>query len=117
MENDFIHSYPVVYASGNHDQGGVYFDTYVYSIQDEENGASVEGDSSFNYGDLHIITMNSNPWGLFQMNSEATGQQADASTLKTIDDAKSWLKRELANDAATQAQFCIIMMHHPYHNA
>lgn len=117
VENDFIHSYPVVYASGNHDQGGVYFDTYVYSIQDEEYGASVEGDSSFNYGDLHIITMNSNPWGLFQMNSEATGQQADASTLKTIDDAMAWLKSDLATDAATQAQFRIIMMHHPVSNA
>ena len=36
VDNDYIHSYPVVYSSGNHDQGGVYFDTYVYSIQDEE---------------------------------------------------------------------------------
>ena len=42
VENDYIHSYPVVYSSGNHDQGGVYFDTYVYSIQDEEYGAEVE---------------------------------------------------------------------------
>ena len=31
--------------------------------------------------------MNSNPWGLFQMNSEATGQKADAATIKTIDNA------------------------------
>ena len=49
MEDDFIHSYPVVYSSGNHDQGGVYFDTYIYSVQDEEYGAEVAGDSSFNY--------------------------------------------------------------------
>ena len=117
VDNDFIHSYPVVYSSGNHDQGGIYFDTYVYSIQDEEYGAAVEGDSSFNYGGLHIITMNSNPWGLFQMNSEATGEQADASTLKTIDDAMAWLKNDLSTDAATQADFRIIMMHHPVSDA
>lgn len=117
IENDFIHSYPVVYSSGNHDQGGIYFDTYVYSIQDEEYGAQVEGDSSFNYAGLHIITMNSNPWGLFQMNSEATGQQADAATLKTIDNAMSWLKSDLATDAAKNAEFRMIFMHHPVSDA
>ena len=116
-EDDFIHSYPVVYSSGNHDQGGVYFDTYVYSLQDEEYGAKVEGDSSFNYAGLHIITMNSNPWGLFQMNSEATGQQADAATLQTIDNAMNWLKNDLATDEAKNAEFRLIMMHHPVSDA
>lgn len=116
-EDDFIHSYPVVYSSGNHDQGGVYFDTYVYSLQDEEYGAEVEGDSSFNYAGLHIITMNSNPWGLFQMNSESTGQQADAATLQTIDNAMNWLKNDLATDEAKNAEFRLIMMHHPVSDA
>ena len=117
VDNDFIHSYPVVYSSGNHDQGGIYFDTYIYSVQDEEYGAQVEGDSSFNYGNLHIITMNSNPWGLFQMNSEATGQQADAATIRQIDDAMAWLKADLAGSAAKEAEFRIIFMHHPVSDA
>ena len=117
VDNDYIHSYPVVYSSGNHDQGGIYFDTYVYSIQDEEYGAEVEGDSSLNYAGLHIITMNSNPWGLFQMNSEATGQQADAATIKTIDNAMNWLKKDLATDAAKNADFRLIFMHHPVSDA
>lgn len=116
-DEDFIHTYPVVYSSGNHDQGGTYFDAYVYKIQDEEYGATVEGDSSFNYGGIHIITMNSNPWGLFQMNSEATGNKADAATLKTIDDAMAWLKSDLATDAAKNAEFRLIMMHHPVSDA
>ena len=117
VDNDYIHSYPVVYSSGNHDQGGIYFDTYVYSIQDEEYGAEVEGDSSLNYAGLHIITMNSNPWGLFQMNSEATGQTADAATIKTIDNAMNWLKKDLATDAAKNADFRLIFMHHPVSDA
>ena len=117
VENDFIHSYPVVYSSGNHDQGGIYFDTYIYSVQDEEYGAQVEGDSSFNYGNLHIITMNSNPWGLFQMNSEATGQQADAATIKQIEDSMAWLKTDLASSPAKDAEFRIIFMHHPVSDA
>ncbi len=66
----------------------------------------------FNYAGLHIVTMNSNPWGLFQMNSEATGQQADAATIKTIDNAMNWLKKDLATDAAKNADFRMIFMHH-----
>lgn len=115
--NDFIHAYPVVYASGNHDQGGVYFNTYVYNIQDAEYGATVEGSSSFNYGDMHIITMNSNPWGLFQMNSEATGNKADAATLKIIEDSMKWLENDLKSDAAKKAEFRLIFMHHPVSDA
>ena len=61
--------------------------------------------------------MNSNPWGLFQMNSEATGQQADAATIKTIDNAMNWLKKDLATDAAKNAEFRMIFMHHPVSDA
>ena len=61
--------------------------------------------------------MNSNPWGLFQMNSEATGQKADAATIKTIDNAMNWLKKDLATDAAKNADFRMIFMHHPVSDA
>ena len=83
----------------------------------QEYGAKVEGDSSLNYGNLHIITMNSNPWGLFQMNYEATGQQADSGTIQRISDSMDWLKTDLQSDAAKNAEFRIIFMHHPVSDA
>ncbi len=116
-EDDFIHSYPIVYASGNHDQGGIYFDTYVYAVQDREYGATVPGNQSFNYGNLHIMSINSNPWGLFQMNSEATGNKADDATLVMIDDTMKWIKADLASPAATNAEFRLAFTHHPVSDA
>lgn len=112
-DGDFIHNYPVVYSSGNHDQGGDFFSTYVYDIQDEEYGAKVLGNSSFNYGNIHVSLMNSNPWGLYQMNTESTGGTADAKTLKTVADSKAWLAEDLATDDAKNATFRILTMHHP----
>lgn len=116
-ENDFIHSFPVVYSSGNHDQGGEYFNAYVYNIQDAEYGATVRGNSSFDFAGAHISLMNSNPWGLFQMNSEATGKTADPETIRTINDSMSWLKKDLASDNARNAAFRILTMHHPVSEA
>lgn len=51
------------------------------------------------------------------MNSEATGQKADAATIKTIDNAMNWLKKDLATDAAKNADFRLIFMHHPVSDA
>jgi predicted MPP superfamily phosphohydrolase/uncharacterized cupredoxin-like copper-binding protein len=116
-EGDFIHSYPVVYSSGNHDQGGEFFNAYVYTIQDAEYGATVRGDSSFDYAGAHISLMNSNPWGLFQMNSEATGKAADSATMKLVEDSMAWLRKDLASDAAKAADFRILTMHHPVSDA
>lgn len=117
LKEDFIHAYPVVYASGNHDQGGDYFKAYVYQVQDAEYGAEVEGDSSFAYGNMHIITMNSSPWGLFQMNAEATGNQAEPATMNTITRAMAWLRKDLETEAAKGAEFRLIFMHHPLSDA
>ncbi|MBS1227271.1 MAG: metallophosphoesterase [Proteobacteria bacterium] len=117
LDNDFIHNYPVVYSAGNHDQGGDYFNAYVYNIQDAEYGATVRGNSSLDFAGAHISLMNSSPWGLFQMNSESAGKAADPETVKTIQDSLAWLKKDLASDAAKNADFRILTMHHPISEA
>ena len=113
QDNDFIHSYPVVYSAGNHDQGGDYANAYVYNLQDAEYGGKVRGNSSFDYAGLHLVLMNSNPWGLFLVNSEASGKKADPETIKTIDDTLAWLKSDLAGDKAKSAAFRMLTLHHP----
>lgn len=116
-DQDFIHYFPVLYSAGNHDQGGEYFNAYVYAIQDAEYGAKVRGDASLDFAGAHIDLMNSSPWGLFQMNSEATGKAADEQTIKTVNDAMDWLKADLAGPAAQAATFRILTLHHPYTEA
>lgn len=113
LEGDFIHSYPVVYSAGNHDQGGEYANAYVYNTQDAEYGGTVRGNSAFDYAGAHFILMNSNPWGLFLVNSEASGKKADPETIKTVDDTVAWLKSDLAGDNAKRAAFRILTLHHP----
>ncbi len=116
-EQDFIHWFPVLYAEGNHDQGGPYFDAYIYAVQDSRYGAEVRGDCSMDCGGLHITLMNSGPWGLGEMNAETAGKPADASTLREIAAAKAWLRKDLSGEWAKQSIFRLLVLHHPYSDA
>lgn len=116
-ESDFIHWFPVLYAQGNHDQGGPYSDAYIYAVQDSRYGAEVRGDVSMNCGGLHIILMNSGPWGLGEMNAGTAGKPADECTLREIAAAEDWLRRDLAGEQAKQAVFRILVLHHPCSDA
>lgn len=107
---EFIHNYPVVYACGNHDFSD-YFDMYVIDTQTEEYGSVVEGNISFDYGDVHFDLMDSNPWALFQMNAETSGGQMDAATAQKIEQSVQWLKDDLAQNQ--DKEFRILVMHHP----
>lgn len=116
-ERDFIHWFPVLYAEGNHDQGGPYFDAYIYAVQDARYGAEVRGDCSVDCGGLHIALMNSGPWGLGEMNAETAGKPADESTRREIAAAENWLRRDLAGERAQKAVFRLLVLHHPYSDA
>lgn len=116
-ERNFIHWFPVLYAEGNHDQGGPYFDAYIYKVQDARYGAEVRGDCSMDCGGLHISLMNSGPWGLGEMNAETAGKPADAGTLREIAAAEAWLRKDLSEERAKQAMFRLLVLHHPYSDA
>lgn len=111
---DFIQHVPVVYAPGNHDYGEFY-DEYFGKPQAEAYSSSENGDDySFNIGNVHIIMMDSNPWGLLQMNIETAGGTIGADLQATIDSSLAWLEADLQSDEAQDASFRIIGMHHPY---
>lgn len=111
---DFIQNYPVVYCPGNHDYGEFY-DEYFGKLQAKAYSSSENGDNySFDIGNVHIIMMDSNPWGLMQMNIETAGGTIGADLQATIDSALSWLEQDLQSADAQNAAFRIIGMHHPY---
>lgn len=112
-QDDFIHWFPVLYAEGNHDYGGPYFDAYICAVQDARYGGTVRGDVSINCGGLHIALMNSGPWGLGEMNAETAGKPPDEGTLREIAAAEDWLRRDLSGVGAKQAVFRILVLHHP----
>ena len=84
---------------------------YVIDTQTEEYGSVVEGNISFDYGDVHFDLMDSNPWALFQMNAETSGGQMDAATAQKIEQSVQWLKDDLAQNQ--DKEFRILVMHHP----
>ena len=82
---DFIHYYPIVYACGNHDYG-TYYDWYITYPQKLAFGETIDGNISFDYGeDMHFALMDSNPWGLLQMNTETSGGTLDSATAAKIE--------------------------------
>ncbi len=117
LENkDFIHSIPVVYVPGNHDYGEYYTEYFgkpqaeAYTAQDAT-GANY----SFDYAGIHFVMIDTNPWGLLQMNIENAGGEISDALAKSIADTKAWLEDDLA--AASDAEFIIMGGHHPYADA
>ena len=112
---DFLKDYPVVYAPGNHDYGEFYTEYFgkaqgaAYTAQDASGS-----NYSFNYGGVHFVMMDSNPWGLMQMNIETAGGTISADLKATIADAMAWLEEDLQSEAAKNADFRVVGMHHPH---
>lgn len=104
----------MIYNCGNHDYGE-YFDAYVTEVQKQEFHSNTDGTNiSFNYGNAHFTMMNSNPWSLFELNTDSAGGSASAETHANVEKSLEWLRDDLQSDEAQNADFRVLTMHHPY---
>ncbi|WP_196602004.1 metallophosphoesterase [Pectinatus frisingensis] len=105
---------PVYYIPGNHDDGP-FFQHFFTEPQRENLQMGVDGRVfSFEYGNVHFTMVDSNPWGLFEMNAVNSGIQADVSIKRIIADILKWIKDDVSSPAACKAKWRIIILHHPY---
>lgn len=110
---DFLRRVPVIYNTGNHDYGD-YYQEYVTKVQKEAYASNKNGHNiSFTYGPVHFTMVDSNPWSLLGLNA-VTGGTVNAETQALVDESLSWIKSDLASDAAKNADFRVMTMHHPY---
>jgi UDP-2,3-diacylglucosamine pyrophosphatase LpxH len=111
---DVLQQVPVYYVPGNHDDGP-FFESFFTKPQQKRVHAMDNGCAfSFDYGPVHVVMADSNPWGLFEMNAVNSGLAADEATKTKIKDILKWIETDLQSEAACQAAWRIIVVHHPY---
>lgn len=105
---------PFIYAPGNHDDGP-HLDTYVgaqaRSYGHDPSGRCLSLDDP---SGVHLVVLDSNPWGLTEMNAMASGGEVPAETTQQIASIEDWLAQDLASEPARQASWRVVVMHHPY---
>ena len=111
---DVLARTPAYYIHGNHDDGP-YYDAFFTATQGRTVHTADGGNTfSFDYGPAHFTLVDSNPWGLFEMNAVNSEMPLDRETRKRIDDTLKWIEEDLTSPAAKKAKWRILMMHHPY---
>jgi predicted phosphodiesterase len=111
---EFLKEIPAIYAFGNHDISPYYDDFFMRAqknvFQTDQTGHNV----SFNYGNTHFMFLDSNPWGLFEMNAVNSGLPIDEVTKNNIAITLQWLTDDLKSAMAQNAAWRILVLHHPY---
>lgn len=105
---------PFIYAPGNHDDGP-HFDTY-FSHQSHLWNRDSKG-RSFSFTDtagIHFVVVDSNPWGLTEMNAVNSGIPLDDAAQRRIDEIERWLIQDLQSEDAVNAHWRVVLLHHPY---
>ena len=111
---EVLASVPVYYIPGNHDDGPFYQEFFASPQAKSVHTADGGYTFSFTYGRTHFTLVDSNSWGLFEMNAVNSGLAADEETRKRITDTLRWVEDDLQSPAARQADWRILMLHHPY---
>lgn len=110
----FLSHTPVVYTAGNHDDGPFYEDYFLRGQQAAYSGDGTGHNLAFTYGNTRFIIMDSNPWGLYEMNAANAGLPLDEVGKERVTAALAWLEAELAGPAAVSAGWRVLVLHHPY---
>lgn len=105
---------PVYYIPGNHDDGPFYRTFFAKpqskTVHTADNGYTF----SFDYGETHFTLVDSNSWGLFEMNAVNSGLEADEKTKERIRTTLQWVENDLKSETARKAKWRVLMLHHPY---
>ncbi|MBR1697930.1 MAG: metallophosphoesterase, partial [Anaerovibrio sp.] len=114
---EILREVPVYYIPGNHDDGP-FFDSFFGRPQSRALHAMQDGRVfSFAMGPDFFLFVDSNPWGLLEMNAVNSGVELPEGERKHIAEILSWLENELQSPQARSAQWRILVAHHPYTDA
>lgn len=111
---ELIKTIPVVHIPGNHDDGPFYNDYFTFPQSKTYKCDKTGRTFSFDYGKTHFVMIDSNSWGLFEMNAVISGLSVDAKTKKRIHDTLDWVINDLKSDQAQSADWRVMVLHHPY---
>lgn len=111
---EVIKTIPVIHVPGNHDDGPFYNDFFTFPQSKTYQCDKAKRSFSFDYGKIHFLILDSNPWGLFEMNAINSGLTADSETKKKIYDTLEWAVDDLKSNQAKSADWRVIVLHHPY---
>ncbi|NMM64175.1 metallophosphoesterase family protein [Clostridium sp. P21] len=109
-----IKTVPFIHIPGNHDDGPFYNDFFTVP-QSQTYKCDKKGRTfSFNYGKTHFLMIDSNSWGLFEMNAVNSGLTADDKIKKIIYNTLAWITDDLKSEQAQKANWRVMVLHHPY---
>lgn len=105
---------PIYYTPGNHDSGKFFDNFFLRPIDDVVHKAPLGNSYSVDYRHVHFCFIDSNPWGLFEMNAQNSDAQIDEHTRKLIEATVQWMEEDLSSPEARKATWRILISHHPY---
>lgn len=111
---DLLRNIPIIYINGNHDAGPYFSDYFMIAQRNTYNTSPNGHNYSFDYGNTHFVVLDSNPWGLSEMNAVNSNLPVDEETNIIIRDSLKWLEDDLQSETAKRAKWRIVVMHHPY---